>query len=139
MMVMTFVLVILPLMTTAIRYHVLRIRQQQAADILSASLPAAYLAVSADDLSEGRLTLDEELASDLIASTTSKNAALSGIDWTLASLRVAFARVSRPEDPGHWLSGNRPDEMPVVGSVAGWLFPDGVELISRDQIELVLD
>lgn len=138
-MVMTFVLLILPLLTSAIRYQVMRIRQQQVKDILSASLPSAYLGVKANDLSEGRLILDPEKASDLIRSMANKNADLSGLGVSLTGLNVMFENVSRPEEPYHWLSGNRPEAMPLIRSTAQWLFPDDMEMITQDQIELVLD
>lgn len=138
-MVMTFILLVLPLMTTALRYQVLQIRQQQVDDILAASLPAAYLGVPAEDLSEGRLLLDPQRASELVEAVLRKNAVLSGMGLSLTGVSVMIDGVSRPEKTDHWLSGNRPNVMPLIRSVAVWFFADNVEMITRDQIELVLD
>lgn len=132
-------MLILPLLTAGIRFNVSRIRHAICRDILAASMPSAYLAVSADDLSLGRLTIDQQEAIRQILSQVHKNQVLAGIEADLRDFSVAFDSVERPGPVDHWLSRSRPDQMPVITAHAVWQFADGPIFSVRDSIELILD
>ncbi len=138
-MVMAFLMVSLPLLTAQVRIHIARIWHQRCDDILEASMPAAYLAVSVDALSEGRLEIDHDEVTRLIRSQIETNLQHSGLPATLDALAIRVEMTERPEGPGHWLSGNRPTGMPVIGSSARWRIPDGTVHESHGRIELILD
>jgi len=132
-------MLILPLLTVVIRFNVSRIRHAICRDILTASMPSAYLSVSADDLSLGRLKIDQQEAIRQILSQIQKNQALAGIEAELCDFSVAFDSVDRPEPPDHWLSRSRPDRMPVITAQAAWRFSDDLTYSVRNSIELILD
>jgi len=138
-MTMVFLLLLLPLFTAGIRFNINRIRQQRCDSLLVASLPAACLAVSQEQLSLGRLKYDTEKMEDLIMALLQKNMAQSGLDASLKRLTIKVSTVSRPESPGHWLSGAKPSQMPLVDATATWQFPDKSIYTRNDRIELVLD
>lgn len=134
-----FLMLILPLLTAGLRFNVSRIRHAICRDILAASMPSAYLAVSSDELSLGRLTIDQQAAIRQILNQVQKNQILAGIEADLCTFSVMFGSVDRPEPADHWLSRTRPDEMPVITAQAAWRFTDGLTYTVRDSIELILD
>lgn len=134
-----FIVLMLPLIKAAIDYSVLRIRREACASILEASLPAAYLAVSAEQLSLGRLSLDHDRARAEVERLLRQNMVQARIQADLTNLSIVFSTVNRREDSGHWLSGQRPDAMPVISATAEWAFRDGWRFSVADRIELVLD
>ncbi len=134
-----FVLLVLPLLKTAMNYNLQILRVEACRSILEASLPAAYKAVSTEQLSLGRLILDQSLARNLISQQINRNMAESRLNADLKSLSIEFTTSKRPEPAGHWLSGNRQADMPVISAVAVWLFNDSQECRVRERIELVLD
>ena len=132
-------MLILPLLTSGLRFNVSRIRHAICRDVLTASMPAAYLAVSSDDFSRGRLTIDQQEAIRQILSQVQKNQMLAGIEADLCDFSVLFDSVDRPEPVDHWLSRSRPDQMPVITARAAWRFTDGLICSVRNSIELILD
>lgn len=134
-----FLLVILPLLKRAIDFNVLRIRRETCVSLLEASLPAAYRAISTEQLSLGNLALDQAQARSQIEQLLRRNMADARLSARLQGLNITFATVSRPEASSHWLSGNRPDVMPVISATAEWIFSDGWTCRIDDRIELVLD
>lgn len=134
-----FLVLLLPIISAGIRFNVSRIHQNQCSDILAASLPAAYLAVSADQLSLGRLEYDKEKMSALILELLNRNMIQAGLNASLEQLTIEISTVSRPEATGHWLSGPRPSEMPLIDATATWRFSDQSSTTIHDRIELVLD
>lgn len=97
------------------------------------------MAVSENQLSEGRLVYDTEKMSELVLELVRKNMNQAGFDAALKQLTVEISTVSRPEETNHWLSGTRPSGMPLVDATATWRFPDLTEYTVNDHIELVLD
>lgn len=134
-----FLVLLLPLITAGIRFNVTRIHRNQCSDILAASLPAAYLAISADELSLGRFAYDEEMMSALILELLQRNMIQAGLEASLEQLKIDISTVSRPEEIGHWLAGPRPAEMPLIEATATWRFSDQSSTTVHDRIELVLD
>lgn len=137
--VLFFLLLILPLLKATVDYNVQRIRRELCASLLESSLPAAFQALSREQLSLGRLELDPSAARERVRTLLERNMAAARLDARLQSLTVSFSSSYRPEADGHWLSGNRPAIMPVISARAEWIFRDGWTCRVTDGVELILD
>lgn len=119
--------------------NITRIRHNQCLDNLTASLPAAYLAISSEQLSLGRLEIDNKKAEYLIEDLLLSNMNKTKLNAQLQQITIEISDVMRPESESHWLSGTRPASMPVVTATAIWRFQDQSECIVNARIEMILD
>ncbi|NLC84944.1 MAG: hypothetical protein GX749_07710 [Ruminococcaceae bacterium] len=134
-----FILLILPLMKATIDYNLQVVRHQLCSSILEASMPAAYKAVSSEQLSLGKLVLNQTQANSLIKQHIKQNMSGVNLNAQLKSLTVKYSTNKYAEAENHWLSRNRPQNMPVVTATAVWVFTDGWQCQIKESIELILD
>jgi len=134
-----FILLILPLMKAAIDYNLQVLRHQLCCSILEASMPAAYKAISSEQLSLGKLILNQTQASSLIKQQIIRNMSGVNLNAQLKSLTVKYSTKRYAEAENHWLSRNRPQNMPVITATAVWEFADGWQCQVKESIELILD
>jgi hypothetical protein len=132
-------LFLLPLLIAGVQFNVARIRRNQCADMLAASLPAAYMAISMEQFSLGIIEIDRENVTYLIENLLLQNMRQANSTANLQRVSTEITTILRSESEDHWLSGARPALMPVISATATWRFNDQNEITVNDRIEMVLD
>lgn len=137
-MVFGVVLLMLPLGISGIGFLQDSILLQRSRQHLQHCISAAGACLAGDQLSEGQIDINADLAINRIRDRFVKQMPAMLCDrLTLLDVSVIWRKVTH--DPDHWQGGNQPTHLPAVLIRAIFVDRMGNRIPLRDSIELLLD